>query len=355
MANTDKDILITPNVGSSSADPKIEFKGADASTSAQTITATAYPTNNGTLSFDGSAGQLFSITNDMTGTIFSVNDVSGIPSIEVDDDGEVRFAEYSGDVVIGQSGPSYTTTDNASVISTISNNKLHVNGSIQLTNNNDAIVFGNGTGSFMRDEEIGFGWGGGWYMTDGTYLRVRGNKHVYSTGNITVGGANIDGDLNAVDNIYVGANIYHEGDTNTYVSFGPDAIYLVSGGNTNFSLGSGYTNINQPLYNYAVYYEDYDALSGTSVTVNCDTAQAFSLTMTGNTTFTFNSVSSGWSIGFVLELTGNGGTVTWPTSVEWAGGTAPDAPASGETDIYVFWTRDGGTTWYGVLSVDAAA
>jgi len=109
------------------------------------------------------------------------------------------------------------------------------------------------------------------------------------------------------------------------------------------------------MYNYSVYYEDYDALSGTSVTVNCNTAQAFSLTMTGNTTFTFNSVSSAWSTGFVLELTGNGGTVTWPTSVDWAGGTAPDAPASGETDIYVFWTRDGGTTWYGVLSVDAAA
>ena len=121
MANTDKDILITPNNGSSSADPKIEFKGADASTSAQTITATAYPTNNGTLSFDGSAGQLFSITNDMTGTIFSVNDVSGIPSIEVDDDGTIRFAEYSGNVLIG------TATDDGS--------KLQVNGSATVSSN----------------------------------------------------------------------------------------------------------------------------------------------------------------------------------------------------------------------------
>jgi len=168
-------------------------------------------------------------------------------------------------------------------------------------------------------------------------------------------GMNINGNLNAVDNIYVAGALYHEGDTNTYVSFSTDTIYLTAGGNNNFSLNSGYTNINQPMYNYSVYYEDYDALSGTSVTVNCNTAQAFSLTMTGNTTFTFNSVSSAWSTGFVLELTGNGGTVTWPTSVDWAGGTAPDAPASGETDIYVFWTRDGGTTWYGVLSVDAAA
>jgi hypothetical protein len=77
--------------------------------------------------------------------------------------------------------------------------------------------------------------------------------------------------------------------------------------------------------------------------------------MTGNTTFTFTSVGSGWSEGFIIQLTGNGGTVTWPSSVDWAGGTAPDAPASGETDILVFWTRDGGTTWYGALAIDAAA
>ena len=101
--------------------------------------------------------------------------------------------------------------------------------------------------------------------------------------------------------------------------------------------------------------EDYDALSGTSPAPDADNAGAFSLTMTGNTTFTFGSVTSGRSVGFVIQLTGNGGTVTWPASVDWAGGTAPDAPASGETDLLVFWTRDGGTTWYGMLAIDAAA
>ena len=101
--------------------------------------------------------------------------------------------------------------------------------------------------------------------------------------------------------------------------------------------------------------EDYDALSGTSPTCNLDNAGAFSLTMTGNTTFTFSNATSGMSSGFILQLTGNGSTVTWPSSVDWAGGTAPDAPASGETDILVFWTRDGGTTWYGALSIDAAS
>jgi len=101
--------------------------------------------------------------------------------------------------------------------------------------------------------------------------------------------------------------------------------------------------------------EDYDSLSGTSPAPDADNAGAFSLTMSGNTTFTFGSVTSGRSVGFVLQLTGNGSTVTWPSSVKWAGGTAPDAPASGETDVLVFHTRDGGTNWYGVLSSDAAA
>jgi hypothetical protein len=58
----------------------------------------AYPTNNGTLSIEGSAGQLFFVTNSMSGTIFSVNDVSGIPSIEVVDTGDIKLAQYSGEV-----------------------------------------------------------------------------------------------------------------------------------------------------------------------------------------------------------------------------------------------------------------
>ena len=191
------------------------------------------------------------------------------------------------------------------------------------------------------------------------YHAFNGATSVYYDGvekfNTTSTGANINGDLNAVDNIYVAGSLIHEGDTDTFINFQNNLIYFTAGNNSTLAVAQNYAQFTAPLYNYSVYYEDYDALSGTSVTVNCDTAQAFSLTMTGNTTFTFNSVSNAWSTGFVLELTGNGGTVTWPTSVDWAGGTAPDAPASGETDIYVFWTRDGGTTWYGVLSVDAAA
>lgn len=121
MAHSDKNIVITPNISSTTADPKIVFSGADASTGAQNITLQVYPTNSGTLSFEGSAGQLFSITNSMTGTIYSVNDVSGIPSIEVLDTGLVKLAQYSGNILLG------TGTDDGS--------KFQVKGSVRAGNN----------------------------------------------------------------------------------------------------------------------------------------------------------------------------------------------------------------------------
>lgn len=130
MAHSDKNIVITPARSNASADPNIVFSGADASTGPQNITLKAYPTNSGTLSFEGSAGQLFSITNSLTGTIFSVNDVSGIPSIEVLDTGVIRLATYSGFVSFGVStgvsaagttqGTATALTRPITVVSTVS-------------------------------------------------------------------------------------------------------------------------------------------------------------------------------------------------------------------------------------------
>jgi DNA-binding beta-propeller fold protein YncE len=48
-------------------------------------------------------------------------------------------------------------------------------------------------------------------------------------------------------------------------------------------------------------------------------------------------------------------TLTWPSSIEWAAGTAPAAPANGETDVFTFTTDDGGTTYTGIQSIDNAS
>ena len=68
---------------------------------------------------------------------------------------------------------SYTQHDNTQITGGKTNNAVFVNGSVQLLSNDDAFVIGRGTSSFFKDEEIGFGWGSGWYMQDVTYLRMR--------------------------------------------------------------------------------------------------------------------------------------------------------------------------------------
>ena len=110
MALNDKNIIVTPSIGSSTSDPRIDFRGADATTGPNIISAVAYPINSGTLSFEGTAGQLFSITNNLTsGSIFSVNDISGIPSIDVNASGTVSMVAYGSsinNVGIGLTNPS---------------------------------------------------------------------------------------------------------------------------------------------------------------------------------------------------------------------------------------------------------
>jgi len=56
----------------------------------------------GKFQVSGSAGQLFTVTDNLTnGSIFSVNDVSGIPSIDVNADGTVKIVQYGGQVGVG--------------------------------------------------------------------------------------------------------------------------------------------------------------------------------------------------------------------------------------------------------------
>ena len=105
------------------------------------------------------------------------------------------------------------------------------------------------------------------------------------------------------------------------------------------------------------YNETYVSLSAaSSVAIDCEAGNVFALTTGQNTTFTFtNPPASGTAYGFTLKLTAGGGhSITYPNTVDFAGGTAPDAPASGETDVLVFITVDGGTNWYGALAIDAA-
>ena len=109
------------------------------------------------------------------------------------------------------------------------------------------------------------------------------------------------------------------------------------------------------------YNETYAAVTSSSnaTTVDCEAGNAFSHTLTENTTFTFsNPPASGTAFSFSLELiqdaSASGFTVTWPTSVDWPSATAPTLTATASAkDVFVFYTRDGGTTWYGFTAGQA--
>lgn len=95
MANSDKNIIITPN-RSQSGLPSIALTGQGNVPITLKVLDDAF----GTLSFQNSAGtQLFSINNNTTtGSIFSINDLSGLPAIDVNADGTVDLAPYGGAV-----------------------------------------------------------------------------------------------------------------------------------------------------------------------------------------------------------------------------------------------------------------
>ena len=107
------------------------------------------------------------------------------------------------------------------------------------------------------------------------------------------------------------------------------------------------------------YQETYVASSAAStVTLDLATATSFSLTMGQATTFAFsNPPGSGTAFSFTLFLTQHSSAVaiTWPNTVDWAGGSAPDAAAADALQAYAFFTRDGGTTYYGFLGGTAIA
>jgi hypothetical protein len=107
------------------------------------------------------------------------------------------------------------------------------------------------------------------------------------------------------------------------------------------------------------YADTVTALGNTSTAINIDVTSGgvFSATLTGNCTFTLRYPVSTGSSSFTLILTNDG---TAGRTVAWAGGSFkfPGGAASlsrtttaNAVDIWVFFTPDGGTTWYGNIAM----
>lgn len=102
--------------------------------------------------------------------------------------------------------------------------------------------------------------------------------------------------------------------------------------------------------------EGYTAVTSSAgaATVNCRDGNVFAITLTENTTFTFsNPPTTGTAYGMTLKVVQDttARTITWPASIDWVAGISPTlSSGSGDVDVFVFFTHDGGTTWYGFIA-----
>jgi hypothetical protein len=209
-------------------------------------------------------------------------------------------------------------------------------------------------------------------------------------------GGTLTGDLNLNDNVKANfgtsadLEIFHDG-SNSYVGdYGTGNLFI--GGTSYVDIGNGVSGVGGQTYarfntagscqlnhngvdrltttsagvdvNGSITIaggitEDAVTLAGTSTTINLATATNFVHDLTGNTTYTFsNPAATGNASAFTLKIIQDttARTITWPASVDWAGGTAPTLTAtSGGVDVFVFYTIDGGTTYYGFTAGQAMA
>ena len=112
----------------------------------------------------------------------------------------------------------------------------------------------------------------------------------------------------------------------------------------NLGLAIG-TDVLAPNGELKGYSETVQAMSANDV--DCTLGNVQTKSISGAVTLTFsNPPASGKAGSFTLIATFSGSpAITWPASVKWAGGTAPDTVAG--IDVFSFMTTDAGTNWLG--------
>ena len=340
--------LTTPNLGTPSAATLTNATGLPLSTG---VTGQLPLANGGTganlvdpnadriLFWDDSAGSTAFLA---TGTGLTISGTT----ISADNNGTVTSVAASGGTGISVSGSPITssgtlTITNTGVTSLSAGTGISVSGStggvtVSATNNG-TVTSVSGTGSVQG-------------------LTLTGT--VTSSGSLTLGGSlsavnltsQVTGTL-PVGNGGTGASSLTDG----YVLFGNSTSAIEAS-----ALLTQSAAVTSGTYVKAIGYADtVVAIGNTGTAVNIDVVNGgvFTATLTGNCTFTLRYPVSSGSSSFTLILTNDG---TAGRTVAWSGGTFlfPGGASSlsrtttaNAVDVWVFFTPNGGTTYYGNIAM----
>ena len=192
-----------------------------------------------------------SIRTDATGNIYYVNDNGG-NHIWYDTNATGKFAVLNdGSVIANGDSMTYTATDAVSSLSrTFSANKFNVTGGAHLAQRDDVYSIYQADGgeatvneaTFLAVNELGFSAGGGFYMDDVNTVKVRGNKNIYTTGDMYAARFYDSGNdsyyvdpagTSTMNRIDIDDYIRHNADNNTYFGFSANDTYVVNTNGTN--------------------------------------------------------------------------------------------------------------------------
>ena len=313
-----------------------------------------------------------------TGTLVFADGSIAIADLDIDGGTDIGAAVVAADLFIVDDGAGGTNRKTAAsrIKTFVEASAMAVTGNVTAT----GTVEPAGDTAASDNAAIGYTSGEGLILTgqgstsdvtikndaDTTVISIAtGTTNVDVVGDLTAGTLNADGDTAAGDNAAIGytaaegliltgqgstsdVTIKNDADT-TVISVATGTTAVTSVGTWNFSDQV----ISKPILKD--YGETHNAIGGTgggTQDIDLENGNVISATVdTSTNTFTFsNPTASANGCSFTLILTNGGSqTVNWPSSVDWAGGTAPSLTSSG-VDILTFLTIDGGTIWHGFLA-----
>jgi hypothetical protein len=235
------------------------------------------------ISFEGSQGQLFSISPNLTtGYIWSVNDISGVPFLRSSVGGTIGIAEFGGVVGIGQTNPIY---------------KLDLKGNFGLASSNDALynfIFSNSAASGSNSFQI----------------RSANSILLYNTGNTFYTGFKSRA---SADKLYLLPAT--DGSSGQFLQ--TDGAQNLTWATASGGSGSGSSGVNPGgQYEVAIYAATGASVSGSSTLKNDTAAAVVSIshsTLSTNYTNGALTVSGGVGIGGSLYVGGIGASITGVT------------------------------------------